>query len=146
MTLVGVVPGQTTLDRFRTEFKAIDIRETKAKGVVTARAGRGADLNLGPLDLTGLVGVFLDGRLFELHGTFRGFASARFSTFMTDRHGRAERVDGLLRWATADTFLIYKPGGGGAPTGPAAVDERFVLNFRSLASEAIDRGYDGIGQ
>lgn len=145
MTLVGTVPGQTTLEQFRQRFKVVDVRETKGSGVVVARAGRGADLNLGPLELTGLAGVFVNDRLFELHGTFRAVDSARFSKFMTDRHGSPEKVDGLDRWSTVDTFVVSRPEEGRSASGPSAVDQRFVLNFRSLASEAIDRGYDGIG-
>ena len=144
ISFLGAVPGRTTLDEFRDQFRVVDVRETKGKGVVAARTGRGADLDLGPLELTGLIGVFVDGKLFELHGTLRAADSARFSTYMTDRHGPPEKLEGLERWATPDAMVIYQPTGGGAASGPAAVDERFVLSFRPLASVAIDRGYDGI--
>jgi hypothetical protein len=145
ISLLETVPGQTSLNQFRNRFKVVDVRETKGSGIVVARAGRGADLNLGPLELTGLAAVFVNDRLFELHGTIRAVDSARFSKFMTDRYGSPEEVNGLDRWATAQTFVVSRPEGGGAASGPSAVDQRFVLNFRSLAAEAIDRGYDGIG-
>ena len=144
ISFLGAVPGKMTVDQFRDQFKVVDIRETRGKGVIAARAGRGADLNLGPLELTGLTGVFVDDKLFELHGTLRAADSARFSKYMTDQHGAPEKLEGLERWAKSDAQVIYQSAGGGVASGPAAVDGRFVLSFRPLASEAIDRGYDGI--
>src|SRR6218665_1478195 len=83
VSLLDAVPGRTTLEEFRKQFHVIGVRDNSAAGVVSARGGAAANLDLGPLKLTELTGVFVDGRLFELHGWVRAQGSGRFQELMS---------------------------------------------------------------
>ena len=136
MSLLDTVPGRTTLQEFCTQFHVIGVRDNSAPGVVSARAGAAANLDLGPLKLTELTGVFVDGKLFELHGWVRGQDSGRFQDLMISRYGKPVATDGMTRWDTANTMVMHKR----EETGP----ERFVVSYRPLTSAAMERGYDGV--
>ncbi len=136
VSLLDAVPGQTTLDEFRKQFHVIGVRDNSAAGVVSARAGAAANLDLGPLKLAELTGVFVDGRLFELHGWVRGQDSGRFQELMSSRYGTPVVAEGMSRWSTANSMVMHKR----EETGP----ERFVVSYRPLTATAMDRGYDGV--
>jgi len=136
LSLLEAVPGQTTLDEFRAQFHVVGLRDNSAAGIVSAEAGAAANLDLGSLQLTQLTGVFVDGKLFELHGWLRRADSARFESLMTARYGKPVVADSMNRWDAANTILLHKR----EETG----QERFVVSYRPLTSAALDRGYEGV--
>lgn len=128
--LLGIEPGRTKLEEFRSRFKAGEPQETAAKGVQTAEAGPEANLSADGLKVTRLKVAALDGVVFQVIARVESQSSP--VTWVSSALGQPEdpKAD-VIRWKSTPLYVTYA-----APLG------ELTLADPSRGVESLKRGFE----